>query len=106
MYNKQIFAVLASASAVKLDSEKNFLDYMGDVWTETENITYDIYSAIPPLRNFIDSTYSLGDYLFSLDGLAKDTEYIFTKDFGNDLVDSTKWFDGSGNELWTWMTEN
>ena len=110
MYNKQIFAVLASASAIKLDSEGSFKDFMEKVLYTTAdagNAVYDL--GIVPLNNFADSTVALGEYLFSLDGLASDTEYIFTKDFGNDLLDAGQYvFDGDYllKDTWTWMTEN
>ena len=103
MYSKTIIAIVATANAVKLDTEAEFIPGV------KIPVIDDIVGGIGSFgSNVWNSATFVWDYATSGDGLTSDLTYVFSKDFGNDLAsvgDSFK--DGKVfTEALDWMSED
>ena len=104
MYSKTIIAIVATANAIKLDTEAEFIPGVGDI-----PILGDIVGGIGNFgENLWNSATGIWDYTTSGDGLTSDLKYVFSKDFGNDLLSvGDSIITGEVfEEAWDWMSED
>ena len=94
-FNKAIITFVASANAIKIQSKvqsqdvwSDMLDFGGDVlefgWDATTTV---IGFGLDTTANMVNSGLAVGEYIISDDGLIEDLEYVFSADFGEDLLD-------------------
>ena len=116
-YNKAIITFIASASAIKIQSQAQSEDFWSDLADGFENAwddvqdwgenawedvqdwgedviekTWDVTTKVigfglDVTENLVDSWLAFGDYIISDDGLIEDLEYVFSADFGKDLLE-------------------
>ena len=103
MYSKTIIAYLATANAIKLDTANaikldNEAEFIGDIVGGIGNFG----------ENLWNSATGVFDYVVSGDGLTSDLSYVFSKDFGNDLLSvGDSIITGEVfKEAWDWMSED
>ena len=91
-FNKAIITFIASANAIKIQSQSqdvwsDMLDFGGDVlefgWDATTTV---IGFGLDTTENLVNSGLAVGEYIISDDGLIEDLEYVFSADFGEDLL--------------------
>ena len=108
MYSKTIIAIVATANAIKIDTEAELIPGI------SIPVVDDIFGHIGNVgTNLYNSAAGVWDYVSSGDGLTSDLEYIFSKDFGEDLLsvgesivtgevfaDAWDWMSEDGGENW------